>query len=85
MNEQIKKDLPVKVEVMTLEEAKAQGAIAEFNAKYGEKVKVYTVGDFSKEVCGGPHVEHLGTLGHFKIVKEQSSSHGVRRIKAILE
>ena len=85
VNEQIKKDLPVKVEVMTLEEAKAQGAIAEFNAKYGEKVKVYTVGDFSKEVCGGPHVEHLGTLGHFKIVKEQSSSHGVRRIKAILE
>lgn len=85
VNEQIKRDLPVTIDVMTLDEAKKQGAIAEFNAKYGEEVKVYTIGDFSKEVCGGPHVTHTGALGHFKIVKEQSSSRGVRRIKAILE
>lgn len=85
VNEQIKRDLPITIEVMSLEKAKEEGAIAEFNAKYGEEVKVYTIGDFSKEVCGGPHVTHTGVLGHFKIVKEQSSSRGVRRIKAILE
>ena len=70
---------------MTLEEAKALGAAAQFDAKYGEKVKVYSIGDFSKEVCGGPHVEHTGDMGHFVIKKEQSSSAGVRRIKAVLE
>lgn len=85
VNEQIKKDLPVVCETMTLDEARAKGAAAQFDAKYGEKVKVYSIGDFSIEVCGGPHVEHTGQLGHFKIVKEQSSSAGVRRIKAILE
>ena len=53
--------------------------------KYGDKVKVYTIGDFSKEICGGPHVERTGSLGHFKIVKEEAVSAGVRRIKAILE
>ena len=63
----------------------ALGAAAQFDAKYGENVKVYSIGDFSKEVCGGPHVEHTGTMGHFRIVKEQSSSAGVRRIKAVLE
>ena len=84
VNEQIKKDLPVTCEEMTLEEAKAAGATGLFESKYGEKVKVYTIGDFSKEICGGPHVSHTGELGHFKIKKEESSSAGVRRIKAIL-
>ena len=85
VNEQIKSDLPVTCEEMTLEEAKASGATGLFENKYGEKVKVYTIGDFSKEICGGPHVTHTGELGHFKIKKEESSSAGVRRIKAILE
>ena len=85
VNEQIKRDLPVTCEEMTLEEAKASGAMGLFENKYGDKVKVYTIGDFSKEICGGPHVTHTGELGHFKIKKEESSSAGVRRIKAILE
>lgn len=85
VNEQIKKDLPVICETMTLDEAKEKGAAAQFEAKYGEKVKVYSIGDFSKEVCGGPHLTHTGDMGHFKILKEMSSSAGVRRIKAILE
>ncbi|MFP4618912.1 MAG: alanine--tRNA ligase [Spirochaetaceae bacterium] len=85
VNEQIERDLPVKMEIKTLEEAKDEGAIAFFDAKYGEQVKIYSVGDFSKEVCGGPHVERTGELGKFKIKKEQSSSAGVRRIRAILE
>ena len=85
VNEQIQKDLPVVCETMTLDEARAKGAAAQFDAKYGEKVKVYSIGDFSIEVCGGPHVEHTAQLGHFRIVKEQSSSAGVRRIKAVLE
>ena len=85
VNEQIKRDLPVTCEEMTLEEAKESGATGLFESKYGEKVKVYTIGDFSKEICGGPHVSHTGELGHFKIKKEESSSAGVRRIKAVLE
>jgi alanyl-tRNA synthetase len=85
VNQQIQRDLPVSFQTMTLEEARAQGAIALFGERYEEKVKVYTVGDFSSEVCGGPHVEHTGILGRFKIVKEQSSSAGVRRIRAVLE
>jgi alanyl-tRNA synthetase len=85
VNEQIRRDLPVTMETMTIEEARAAGAIALFGEKYGEKVKVYTVGDFSKEVCGGPHVERTGVLGKFTIQKEQSSSAGVRRIRAILD
>jgi len=85
VNEQIARDLPVTMEVMPLEEAKASGAIALFGEKYEPVVKVYTMGDFSKEVCGGPHVAHTGVLGRFKIVKEQSSSAGVRRIYAVLE
>ena len=90
VNEQIKKDLPVSMETMGLEDAKASGAIALFGEKYEAQVKVYTVGNspsdyFSKEVCGGPHVERIGSLGTFKIQKEQSSSAGVRRIRAVLE
>jgi len=85
VNEQIEKKLPVVCEEMTLEEAKAQKAMGVFESKYGEKVKVYSIGDFSKEICGGPHVSNTSELGRFKIQKEESSSAGVRRIKAILE
>ncbi|MEN6600379.1 MAG: alanine--tRNA ligase, partial [Rectinema sp.] len=79
VNEQIARDLPVTMEMMSPEEAKAAGAIALFGEKYEPIVKVYTMGDFSKEVCGGPHVSHTGEIGKFKIIKEQSSSAGVRR------
>ncbi|HUX12472.1 MAG TPA: alanine--tRNA ligase [Spirochaetia bacterium] len=85
VNEQIRRDLPVHFDTMTLEEARKSGAIALFGNKYQEVVKVYSIGDFSKEVCGGPHVEHTGVLGRFKITKEQSSSQGVRRIRAVLD
>jgi alanyl-tRNA synthetase len=85
VNSVIERDLPVSFETMSLDEAKAQGAIAFFESKYGEQVKVYSVGDFSKEVCGGPHVERTGLMGRFHIQKEQSSSAGIRRIKAVLE
>ena len=85
VNEQIKRDLPVTCEEMTLEEAKASGATGLFANKYGEKVKVYTIGDFSKEICGGPHVERTGGMGHFKILKEEGVAAGIRRIKAVLE
>jgi len=89
INKAIKSFLPVIFEEMTVEEAKAQGAMGLFESKYGQKVKVYTMGDpeapFSKEICGGPHVDNTGSLGHFKIVKEEACSSGIRRIKAILE
>jgi len=85
VNKAIAQDLTVTCETMSLDEARAQGAIAFFESKYGEQVRVYTIGDFSKEVCGGPHVTHTGGMGHFHILKEQSSSAGVRRIKAVLE
>ena len=84
VNEQISRDLKVSCEEMTFDEAKASGAIGLFENKYGDKVKVYTIGDFSKEICGGPHVEHTGDMGTFKIKKEEASSAGVRRIKAVL-
>lgn len=85
VNDVIAQDIPVECSTMTLEEAHEKGAAAQFDSKYGEKVSVYTIGDFSCEVCGGPHVKHTGELGHFVIKKEQSSSAGVRRIKAVLE
>jgi alanyl-tRNA synthetase len=88
VNEQIQKDLPISMEMMALDAAKAAGAIALFGEKYESQVKVYTIGlpesFFSKEVCGGPHVERTGGLGKFTIQKEQSSSAGVRRIRAVL-
>ncbi len=84
VNEQIQRDLKVVCEEMSLEEAKQSGAIGLFENKYGDKVKVYTIGDFSKEICGGPHVEHTAELGKFVIKKEEASSAGVRRIKAVL-
>lgn len=85
VNEQIQKDLPVVCEEMNLDEAKAKGAMGVFESKYGERVKVYSIGQFSNEICGGPHVERTGVLGKFRIQKEESSSAGVRRIKAVLE
>jgi alanyl-tRNA synthetase len=85
VNDQIQKNLPVKLEEMPLEKAKETGAMGVFDSKYGENVKVYTIGDFSKEICGGPHVQKTSELGKFKIKKEESSSSGVRRIKAVLE
>lgn len=85
VNDAIQRDLPITCEEMPVEEVRKTGAIGLFGDKYGEVVKVYTMGDFSKEICGGPHAEHTGQLGHFVIQKEQSSSSGVRRIKAILE
>ena len=84
VNEQIKRDLPVTCEEMSYEDAKKSGAIGLFTDKYGDRVKVYTIGDFSKEICGGPHVTHTGDMGRFKIKKEESSSSGIRRIKAVL-
>lgn len=84
VNEVIDQDLEVKCEEMTVEEAQKAGAIGLFESKYGEKVKVYSIGDFSKEICGGPHVSRTGELGKFKIKKEGSSSAGVRRIRAVL-
>jgi alanyl-tRNA synthetase len=85
VNEQIEKDLPVSMEVMPLTKAQEIGAMAFFGDKYEERVKVYSIGDWSIEVCGGPHVEHTKELGTFKIKKEQSSSAGVRRIRAVLQ
>ena len=87
VNEQIEKDLPVKFEMLTVDEARARGAIGLFGDKYatiGDKIKVYSIGDFSKEICGGPHVEHTGELGGITIAKEEAVSAGVRRLKAIL-
>ena len=85
VNEQIGSDIPVTMTMMKLDEARASGATALFGEKYEETVKVYSIGDFSKEVCGGPHVERTGLLGKFQIQKEQSSSAGVRRIYAVLQ
>ena len=98
VNAAIACDYPVSFQEMTVEEAKEKKAMGLFEGKYGEKVKVYTVGDpneiavadpngptFSREICGGPHVEHTGVLGRFKITKEEAVSAGVRRIKAVLQ
>jgi alanyl-tRNA synthetase len=85
VNHQIKRDLPVSVQVQPLEEAMAQGALAFFGEKYGSEVKVYSVGDFSKEVCGGPHVNRTGELGAFEIVRQEAVGQGLRRIKAVLK
>jgi alanyl-tRNA synthetase len=90
VNEAIKKDLPIAYHLTTVDGAKNEGAIGVFDDRYGAEVKVYVVGDekagtvFSKEICGGPHVSHTGLLGSFKIQKEESSSSGIRRIKAVV-
>ncbi|MEM2974766.1 MAG: alanine--tRNA ligase, partial [Candidatus Micrarchaeia archaeon] len=84
VNEQIKKALPVRREEMTVDEAKKMGAQAVFEHKYGEKVSVYIIGNFSVEICGGPHVKNTKELGKFEIIKEESVAAGIRRIKARL-
>ena len=85
VNEKIKENIPVVYKEMSLEEARKQNFVGVFDSKYGDVVKTYSIGEFSKEMCGGPHVKSTGELGKFRIVKEQSSSAGVRRIKAVLE
>ena len=85
VNQAISEDVPVVCQEMSVDQAKQEGATGIFESKYGDVVKVYTVEGWSKEICGGPHASHTGELGHFKIKKEQSSSAGVRRIKAVLE
>lgn len=90
VNEQIGRDWPMGFRELPTDQAFEEGALGAFGDKYGDTVKVYTAGDpdgdwFSKEICGGPHVTHTGELGTFRIVKEESSSAGVRRIKAVLE
>ncbi len=84
VNGEIKKDQPVIMKEMSLEEAKEEGFIGLFESKYGERVKTYAIGDFSKEICGGPHVERTGVLGVFKIIKQENVSAGIKRIKAVL-
>ena len=85
VNEKIKENLPVKSEEMTLEEAKSISATGVFDSKYGERVIVYSIGDFSKEICGGPHVSNTSEIGKFRITKEESSSVGIRRIRAVVD
>lgn len=93
VNQKIAEDLPVTWSEENTNDALANGASGAFGDKYGETVKVYTIGNpddpFSREICGGPHVEHTGLIGSggkkFKIVKEEASSAGVRRIKAVLQ
>ncbi|PKM41554.1 MAG: alanine--tRNA ligase [Firmicutes bacterium HGW-Firmicutes-9] len=84
VNEAIDADVEITCEEMTVDEAKESGAIGLFESKYGSKVKVYTVPGFSREICGGPHAARTGDLGRFVIKKEEASSAGVRRIKAVL-
>jgi alanyl-tRNA synthetase len=84
INDIIKQDIPVVMKEMTLEEAKEEGFTGLFESKYGERVKTYSIGEFSKEICGGPHAERTGDLGTFKIVKQENVSAGVKRIKAVL-
>ncbi len=85
VNSQIEADLPVQEKEMTLDEAKARGAIGLFEEKYAQRVKVYAIGDYSLEICGGPHVERTSELGPFRILSEQSNGSGVRRIRAVVE
>ena len=84
VNKAIDEKIPVVMQEMTVDEAKEQGAIGLFSSKYGNTVKVYSIEGYSKEICGGPHAENTGDLGRFEIQKEQSSSSGIRRIKAVL-
>lgn len=84
VNEKVQADLPVSWEIMPFQKAIDAGAMAFFKEKYGDEVKVYSMGDFSKELCGGPHVDHTAQVGKFKITAEQSVGSGLRRIKAVV-
>ena len=85
VNDAIARDIPVVCEEMPIEKAREINAVGVFGSRYGEVVKVYTIGDVDCQICGGPHAERTGLLGEFKIVKEQSSSAGIRRIKAVID
>ena len=85
VNEKIAENIPVVFEEMPYDKARAEGIVGVFDNKYGDVVKTYSIGNFSREMCGGPHAKSTGELGHFRIVKEQSSASGIRRIKAVLE
>ena len=85
VNDIISKKVPVVCEEMSVEQAREKGAIGVFGSRYGEVVKTYTIGEYSMEICGGPHANNTAELGKFTITKEQSSSSGIRRIKAIIE
>ena len=85
VNQQIKNNLVVTKQQMTYQEAIKSGALGFFKEKYPLEVNVYSIGDFSREICAGPHVQRTGELGKFKIISEKSSGAGIRRIKAILE
>jgi len=85
VNDAVKKELPVIKTEMSYQDAINSGALAFFKQKYPERVNVYSIGDLSKELCGGPHVSNTLEIGKFKIVKEESISAGVRRIRAIVE
>lgn len=85
VNDAIARDIPVVCEEMPIEKAREINAVGVFGSRYGEVVKVYTIGDVDCQICGGPHAERTGQLGEFKIVKEQSSSAGIRRIKAVID
>ena len=85
VNEAVARDLPVHFEEKSVPEAKDAGAIGLFEDRYGDRVKVYVVGDYSMEICGGPHVRHTAQVGRFRIQKEEASSAGIRRIKAVIE
>jgi alanyl-tRNA synthetase len=84
VNEAIRADKPVVCEEMDLEKAKKSGAMGVFDDKYGNRVKVYDISPYSREICGGPHVTHTGVLGKFKIQKEESAAAGIRRIRAVI-
>lgn len=85
VNEKIRADLPVRREEMSVDEAHQRGALGLFDDKYRERITVYSIGDYSREICGGPHVERTGVLGSFVITKEESAGAGVRRIRAVLQ
>lgn len=85
VNQRIAENLPVRREAMTVREAQQRGALGLFTEKYGELVSVYSIGDYSREICGGPHVARTGEIGHFRITKEESAGAGVRRVRAVVE
>ena len=84
VNQQITRDLQTTMEVLPLQQALDQGALAFFGDRYGDVVKVYKIGDYSMEVCGGPHVQHTGNMGRFRIIKAETIGQDVQRIRADL-